>query len=301
MATQNTIKTNSSLPLPSTVTTTAKVMSASVPNFEKEINRFLANELGRTIQIGEGKCPNDLTIGSLIRIKDDCAITWLKGQTLMFLGWQRYYERNGDWEWISEWGWDNGATTHIRTSHQLWLAGSKIILLDIGQNIQERIRTGASSSSSSSTIKWVQSIGNSLNKEGRKTLVELTEEQIAFEEITEYRTEKLRQAADLDKLKKAWLDIALPRNGATGLLNLGYGKKIEGNGVPHFGSELFNKHKDKIISWINWNPKWSPSNIVLRNFNTSQQQEEFREDVRKWLVELEGNDLKNWKKWEGSK
>lgn len=289
-----------------TITSSAKVMSAYAPNFEKEINRFLADGLGKTIQIGQG-WSEELLPGTLIRIKDDCKINWLKGQTFMFLGWQRYYSRAADWAWIDGWGWDNGATTNIRISHQLWLAGTKVILLDIGQDIQERIGAPGSSSSSSlgkktfssssATIKWVQSIGNHWNNEGRKNLTNLTEEQIAFEEISGYRAEKLRQASDLDRLKKAWLNVALPRNGATGLMNFSYGKIIEGDNIPRFESELFSNHKDKIISWINWNPKWSPSNVILRNFNTAQQQEEFREDVRKWLVDLEGNDLKNWKKW----
>lgn len=275
------------------------VESSTARQVEKELNRFLASKTGRGITIGEGWNEN-LTVGTLVKIKDDCLVTWLRGQTFMFLGWQRYYERSADWQWIDSWGWDNGTTTHLRTSHQLWLAaGSKIVLMDIGTSIQDKVILSNDQSAVSGHTKWVQSLGKRRTEDGSLILQDLTEEQVAFEEIAGYRTEKLRQAEDLDKLKRAWLNVALPRTGSTGKINYDYGKRIEGDNIPRFSSDLFTKHKEKIISWANWNPKWSPSNVILRNFNTFVQQEEFREDVRKWLIECEGgvDNLKDWTRW----
>lgn len=271
----------------------SKIVGGTGP--EAEINRFLAANNGRAVNFGQGLI-EDLSQGTLVKIKDDCGVNWLRGRTLMFLGWQRYYERGQGWEWIEEWGWDNGVTTHLKTSHQVWLIEEKVVLMDLGASIVKVITKGSDSQTCGKTIKWVQSI--SKNSYGYpKNLVPLTEEQIAYEENDGYRIEKLSQREDLATIKDAWLKVAVPTTaGASRMINMSYGQQVEEESFV-VRSELFKKHKTRLVSWINWNPKWSPVNAILRNFTSEDQQKEFCEDIRLWLIELEeAGNLKNWEK-----
>jgi len=253
---------------------------------------------GVTINIGRNIFTS-IPMGTLVQLADRFALRYMQNKYAMFLGLQNYYKRADGWQWEEDWGFPEGVTEESGT-HQLWLVEDKKILLDIGSEKYKIISNGSvklSKNKDSKVIRWVHNEANkSVSEQKRLSYVDLSEEQRAFESNTDYRIEKLQQKEDLYLLIENWLRVCTPKQSNLWSFGKSLRSEFDRQQYRDFKSELFQKWKNEIISWIDSSSEFSLSlkNAVNRNFSYAHERTTFKREVYKYFCQLEGNNLKNW-------